>query len=188
MSTAPRPYRNPSLTSPENAPWVHAPSSPGGTTSVWPAEGDYAGAPLPMRGVKIVDIGGARFAEGDAVHFEAGALQDIFEYAKRAGVGRGSPKGSAADRGRWRGASVMPPLNMRAGPWASTGTRNCRALRRRARDRAMLIFPLASGSDPNRFRSLGALETEYLDKAPDAQPKSEAADDKHRGLIVEPVG
>ena len=40
-------------------------------------------------GIEIVDVGGARFAEGDAMHLEAGALQDIFEHAERAGVGRG---------------------------------------------------------------------------------------------------
>ena len=48
MSTAPRPYRKPSLTSPENAPWVQALSSPGGTTSVCPAK-VMCGAEVPMR-------------------------------------------------------------------------------------------------------------------------------------------
>ena len=48
MSTAPRPWRKPSFTSPENAPSVHAVSSPGGTTSVWPAK-VMCGASVPMR-------------------------------------------------------------------------------------------------------------------------------------------
>jgi hypothetical protein len=48
MSTAPRPYSTPSFTSPANAPCVHAPSSPAGTTSVWPAK-VMCGASLPIR-------------------------------------------------------------------------------------------------------------------------------------------
>ena len=48
MSTAPRPYSMPSFTSPENAPCVHALSSPTGTTSVWPAK-VMCGASAPMR-------------------------------------------------------------------------------------------------------------------------------------------
>ena len=40
-------------------------------------------------GVEVVDIGGAGFAEGEAMHLEAGGLQNGFEHAERAGVGRG---------------------------------------------------------------------------------------------------
>ena len=40
-------------------------------------------------GIEIVDIGGAGFAEGDAVHLEAGAFQEILQHAERAGIGRG---------------------------------------------------------------------------------------------------
>ena len=40
-------------------------------------------------GIEIVDIGGAGFAEGDAMHLEAGGFQNGFEHAERAGVFRG---------------------------------------------------------------------------------------------------
>src|ERR1700716_1923414 len=40
-------------------------------------------------GIEVVDIGSAGFAEGDTMHLEAGAFQDIFEHAERAGIRRG---------------------------------------------------------------------------------------------------
>src|SRR3981081_4062419 len=40
-------------------------------------------------GIEVVDIGGAGFAKADAMHLEAGAFEDIFQYAKRTGIGRG---------------------------------------------------------------------------------------------------
>src|SRR5882724_12002622 len=40
-------------------------------------------------GIEVVDIGGAGFAEGDAVYLEAGILEDAFEHSKRTGIGRG---------------------------------------------------------------------------------------------------
>ena len=40
-------------------------------------------------GIEIVDVGGAGLAEGDAMHLEAGALQDVLEHAERAGIRRG---------------------------------------------------------------------------------------------------
>ena len=47
MSTAPRPKSTPSAVSPAKGGWVQRASSPGGTTSVWPAK-TRCGAPLPM--------------------------------------------------------------------------------------------------------------------------------------------
>src|SRR6516225_5571603 len=38
--------------------------------------------------VEIVDVGGAGLAEGDAVHLEAVSLEEVFEDAERAGIGR----------------------------------------------------------------------------------------------------
>ncbi len=57
--------RKPSFTSPENAPSVHAVSSPGGTTSVCPAK-VMCGALVADAGVEIIDVGRAGLAEGDA--------------------------------------------------------------------------------------------------------------------------
>ena len=53
-----------------------------------PGKGDMRRA-VADAGIEIVDIGGAGFAEGDAMHLEAGGFQDVFEHAERAGVGRG---------------------------------------------------------------------------------------------------
>ena len=38
--------------------------------------------------IEIVDVGGAWFAEGDAMGLETGRFQQIFQHAERAGVGR----------------------------------------------------------------------------------------------------
>src|SRR6266568_2314555 len=56
----------------------------------------YVGMPgkSDMRGsvadacIEVVDIGSAGFAEGDAMHLEAGGAEDLFEHAKRACIGR----------------------------------------------------------------------------------------------------
>src|SRR6202042_3294465 len=40
-------------------------------------------------GIEVVDVGGAGLAEADTMDLEAGGLQDGFEHAERAGVGRG---------------------------------------------------------------------------------------------------
>src|SRR5258708_37287845 len=53
-----------------------------------PGKGDV-GSTVADTGIEVVDIGGAGFAEGDAMHLEAGTFQDIFEHAERAGIGRG---------------------------------------------------------------------------------------------------
>jgi len=65
---------------------VQALSSPGGTTSVCPANVMCGGrvAGCGHRGCRCRRCG---FAEGDAMHFEAGGFQDGFEHAERAGVG-----------------------------------------------------------------------------------------------------
>ena len=109
MSTAPRPYRKPSLTSPENAPWLQAASSPAGTTSVCPAK-LMCGTLLADPGIEIVDIGGAGFAEGDAMHLEAGSFQDVFENSQRAGVGRGDGRAPHEVAGNGNGVIHVPRL------------------------------------------------------------------------------
>jgi hypothetical protein len=38
--------------------------------------------------IEIVDVGGAGFAEGDAVGFESGSLEELFKHAERAGIRR----------------------------------------------------------------------------------------------------
>ena len=53
-----------------------------------PGKGDVRST-VADAGIEVVDIGGAGFAEGNAVHLETGILQDIFEHTKRAGIGRG---------------------------------------------------------------------------------------------------
>src|SRR4051812_33646870 len=45
-------------------------------------------------GVKVFDIGGAGLAEGDAVHLETGALEELFDHAERARIRR-SDRGAA---------------------------------------------------------------------------------------------
>jgi hypothetical protein len=40
-------------------------------------------------GIEIVDIGGVRFREGDAMHLEAGGFQEILQHGERAGIRRG---------------------------------------------------------------------------------------------------
>ena len=95
------------MTSPENAPWVHALSSPGGTTSVCPAK-VMCGARGADAGIEIVDIGGAGLAEGDAMHLEAGGFQDIFEHAERAGIGRGYRGAAQQVAGDGEGISHAP--------------------------------------------------------------------------------
>ncbi len=56
-------------------------------------------------GIEIVDVGGAGFAEGDAMHLEAGGFQDVFEHAERAGIGRGD--GGAADQVAGNGNGII---------------------------------------------------------------------------------
>ena len=61
MSTAPRPYSTPSAISPANGGCVHFASSPGGTTSVWPAN-TRCGRGGADAGVEILDRRGAGLA------------------------------------------------------------------------------------------------------------------------------
>src|SRR6266850_641525 len=58
-----------------------------------PGEGDVRRI-VADAGIEVVDIGGAGFAEGNAVHLETGILQDTFEHTKRAGINR-SYRGTA---------------------------------------------------------------------------------------------
>ena len=53
-------------------------------------------------GIEVVDIGGAGFAEGDAMHLEAGGLQSVSS-TPSAPASAGVTEGSEADRGQWRG-------------------------------------------------------------------------------------
>ncbi len=72
-----------------------------------PGKGDVRGS-VADAGIEVVDVCGAGFAEGDAMHLEAGALEDIFEHPKRAGIGR--RYGRAADEiaGNGEGISHAP--------------------------------------------------------------------------------
>ena len=63
------------------------------------------GALIADAGIEVVDIGGAGLAEGDAMHLEAGALQEIFEHAERAGIG--GRNGGAADEVAGNGDSII---------------------------------------------------------------------------------
>ena len=56
-------------------------------------EGDMRRGVADAR-IKIIDIGGAGFAEGDPMGFETGRLEEIFQNAKRSGIGR-SYRGAA---------------------------------------------------------------------------------------------
>ena len=56
-------------------------------------------------GIEIVDVGGAGFAEGDAMHLEAGVFQQAFEDAERAGIGGGY--GRAADEVAGNGNGII---------------------------------------------------------------------------------
>ena len=71
MSTAPRPIE-PAVRPPRRrrAARSRPPSSPGGTTSVWPAN-TRCGRPLAERGEEVLDVRRAGLGEGDAVHGEA---------------------------------------------------------------------------------------------------------------------
>ena len=70
-------------------------------------EGDVRGA-VADAGIEVVDIGGAGFAEGDAMHLEAGGFQDIFQNAERAGVGRGYRGAADEIAGNREGISHAP--------------------------------------------------------------------------------
>ena len=70
-------------------------------------KGDVRGT-VADTGIEIVDIGGTGFAEGDAVHLEAGALQDILEHAERAGIGRGHRRAAEEIAGDGKGISHAP--------------------------------------------------------------------------------
>src|SRR5205814_9446525 len=56
-------------------------------------------------GVEVVDVRRAGLAEGDAMHLEAGVLQETFEDAERAGIGRGDRR--AADEVAGNGNGVI---------------------------------------------------------------------------------
>ena len=58
-------------------------------------KGDVRGAVADAR-IEIVDIGGAGFAERDAVRLKTFCLEDVLENAQRAGVSRGD--GGAAQQ------------------------------------------------------------------------------------------
>ena len=70
-------------------------------------KGDVRGT-VADAGIEIVDIGGAGFAEGDAMHLEAGVFQDIFEDAERAGIGRGYRRAAEEIAGNGKGIIHAP--------------------------------------------------------------------------------
>ncbi len=61
-------------------------------------------------GIEIVDIGGARLAEGDAMDVEAGSFQHIFEHGERAGIGRGYGRAADEIAGDGEGHQSCPRL------------------------------------------------------------------------------
>ena len=87
-------------------------------------------------GIEVVDIGGAGFAEGDAMHLEAGGLQDVFEDAERAGVGRGYGGAAQQVAGDGEGGRVRSCLRLTwphaGGP--APGAEKFQPLRRCGRD------------------------------------------------------
>ena len=89
---------------PANGGCVQALSSPGGTTSVWPAKHEMRRPGADAR-VEIVDVRRARLAEGHAMDVEAGARQDAVEQAERAAFRRGHRRAAqqVAGEGNWIG-------------------------------------------------------------------------------------
>jgi len=72
-----------------------------------PGKGDMRGA-VADAGIEVVDIWCAGFAEGDAMHLEAGVFEDIFEHAKRAGIGRSYGRAADEIAGNGEGISHAP--------------------------------------------------------------------------------
>ena len=87
--------------SPANGACVHFASSPGGTTSVWPAK-TRCGAPRADARVEIVDVVVARLGERHALDRKAGRLRAHSRDRPARRPPPASPTDSAADRGRWR--------------------------------------------------------------------------------------
>ncbi len=73
--------------SPANGPCVHRASSPGATTSVWPANTRFGRAGADAR-IEVLDVVGAGLRERDALDREAGALEPIGEIGQRAAFRR----------------------------------------------------------------------------------------------------
>ena len=59
-------------------------------------------------GIEIVDIGGAGLREGDAMHLEAGCLQEVFEDTERAGIGGGDRRAADEIAGNGNGVIHAP--------------------------------------------------------------------------------
>ena len=76
----------------------------------------------PDAGVEIVDVGGAGFAEGDAVHVEAGVFQQALEHAERAGIGRGDGRAADEVAGNGNGVIHSPGLTRQTGGGPAFGT------------------------------------------------------------------
>ena len=152
------------MTSPENAPWVQAALVARRHHVGMAGKGDVRRR-VADAGIEIVDVGGAGFAEGDAMHLEAGGLQECFP-ARRARRHRPAlPMGSGRDRGQWRGHHSWPPLNMRSRRWASAV---------RHEFQLAVLVPARAGLDrapAGRARTGWArgrpLRQQHLDEAPD---------------------
>ena len=80
---------------------LHAASSPGGTTSVWPANIEI-GLCRADAGVKVFDRRGAGLGEGHAVHGKSRLRQHAPANMRARRLPPASPSGSGSDRGRWR--------------------------------------------------------------------------------------
>ncbi len=106
--------------------------------------------------IEIVDVGRPRLAEGDAVRLEAGSLQDIFENAQRAGVGRGY--GWAAEEGLGDREGISHAIGLTRMPGGgpdlcgtisiSLSWLHAVVARSRARSERTRVCSLPSGSGP----------------------------------------
>ncbi len=139
-------------------------------------------------GVEIVDVGGARFAEGDAMHLEAGVFQQALEDAERAGIGGGD--GRAADEVAGDGNGVIHGLRL------NTPNRRRASRVRHHFDLALLLPAGPRIAWRRRCQRVGAepvglartLEAIHLDEAPDAQSERGNGERQVGVGIRKPVG
>ena len=145
MSTAPRPYRKPSFDiAGERA------MGPGGLVAGrhhvgMAGKGDVRGVVADAR-IEIVDVGGAGFAEGDAMRLETRWLSAGLR-ARRARRHRRGHRWAAERSGQWRGHRSCPRLTCHAAMGQPVGNNFQLAALVPARPR----IARSSGSGPNRL-------------------------------------
>ena len=107
-------------------------------------------------GIEVVDIGGARLRKGDAVHVEAGSLQDVLEDAERAGIRRRHRRAANQIAGNREGVThgrLVPSFSLplkRGGRFAlqaQTGRGSGLHKRQRLWLSPALTLPLSGGGD-----------------------------------------